>query len=186
LKRQIAFSQETTLTKPSWLTELEPIVHASLSSTKKVVFVGMGHPLRRDDYVGSYIAKKLRSMANNNLRDSFSIFDGEDNVEALITEIGDLAPEHVVFVDACEMKAEPGETQLVSIERTSYPFFTTHGIPLKLIAEQLLPKSKVWLLAIQPKDTYFGEQLTPEVRRVCNSIVNSILDMLKEARTVDN
>lgn len=180
MKRLTAFSQQTTLTRPSWLTELAPIIHTSLSSTKKVVFVGMGHPLRRDDYAGSYVVKRLRSMTNGDLPNGFHIFDGEDNVEALITIVGELVPDDVIFVDACEMKMDPGETQLVSIERTSYPFFTTHGIPLRLIAEQLLPKSRVWLLAIQPKDTYFGEQLTPEIRRVCIAIVNSILGMLKE------
>jgi hydrogenase maturation protease len=179
LKRQVVVTQQTTSTTTTWVRELESIVNSSLAQVKRIVFVGMGHPLRRDDYAGSYIMKKLKSMANGTLPGSVYIFDGEDNVEALITGIGELAPEHVVFVDACEMKAEPGETRLVSIERTSYPFFTTHGIPLKLIAEQLLPKSQVWLLAIQPKDTYFGEQLTPEIRRVCNSIVNSILRILK-------
>ncbi len=180
MKKQVTVSQQTTSTTTTWMPELESILDSSFSHGKKVVFVGMGHPLRRDDYAGSYIAKKLKSITNGTSRNGFYVFDGEDNVEALITRIGDLAPDHVVFVDACEMKAEPGETQLVSIERTSYPFFTTHGIPLKLIAEQLLPKSQVWLLAIQPKDTYFGEQLTPEIRRVSNSIVNSILRILKE------
>jgi hydrogenase maturation protease len=183
LKEQTAISQQTTLTEAMWLTELESIFHASLCCAGKVVLVGMGHPLRRDDYAGSYIVKKLKSAANGPLPDAFYIFDGEDNVEALITEISELAADHVVFVDACEMKAEPGETQLVSIERTSYPFFTTHGIPLKLIANQLLPKSNVWLLAIQPKDTNFGEELTPGIRRVCNSIVNSILGIMKVSST---
>jgi len=115
------------------------------------------------------------------------LFDGEDNVEALITRIADVEAEHVVFVDACEMKAEPGETRLISVTQTSYPFFTTHGVPLKLLAEQLLPKSQVWILAIQPKRTDFGEHLSPEIRAAADSVSNFHATILKKRdQRVDN
>jgi hydrogenase maturation protease len=108
------------------------------------------------------------------------LVDAEDNVEALITRIAALGSEHVVFVDACEMKANPGETKLISVTQTTYPFFTTHGIPLKLIAERLLPESEVWILAIQPKNTDFGESLSPEIRNAADSISKLIMKLADE------
>lgn len=153
---------------------------ASSSPTKKVVMVGMGHPLRSDDFAGSYLVKKLIVQAKHKLPKDVYLFDGEDNVEALITKIADLEPEHVIIADACEMKAEPGETQLISVTQTTYPFFTTHDVPLKLLAEQLLPKSQVWILAIQPKQTDFGEDLSPEIRAAADSVSEFFMRNLME------
>ena len=149
--------------------------------------VGMGHPLCSDDYAGSYVVKKIIVRAKHKLPEGVFLFDGEDNVEALITRIADVEAENVVFVDACEMNAEPGEARLISVTQTSYPFFTTHGVPLKLLAEQLLPKSHVWILAIQPKRTDLGEHLSPEIRDATDSVSNFLVAILKErAQRVDN
>lgn len=139
----------------------------------------MGHPLRSDDHVGSYVVKTLIEEAKDILL-GIRLVDAEDNVEALITKIADLQPEHVVFIDACEMKGNPGQTQLISVTQTTYPFFTTHGIPLKLIAERLLPDSRVWILAIQPKNTDFGETLSAEVQCAADSISKFIMKLAHE------
>jgi len=147
--------------------------------------VGMGHPLCSDDFAGSYLLKKIIVQSKHKLPVGVYLFDGEDNVEALITRIADVEAEHVIFVDACEMKAEPGEIRLISATQTSYPFFTTHGVPLKLLAEQLLPKSQVWILAIQPKRTDFGEHLSSEIRDAADSVSNFLVAILKKAERVD-
>lgn len=176
MKSQERFSAQTTSAAGAWPLKLEKIA----SSNKKLVLVGMGHPLRSDDFVGSYIAKRLiNRRTKHELPGQVHIFDGEDNVEALISRIAELEPEHVIFIDACEMKAEPGETQLISIGQTAYPFFTTHGVPLKLLAQQLLPRSEVWILAIQPKQIDFGEHLSPEIRAVADSISELFVMILK-------
>ena len=149
--------------------------------------VGMGHPLCSDDFAGSYVVKKISVQAKHKLPEGVYLVDGEDNVEALITRIADVEAENVVFVDACEMKTEPGETRLISVTETSYPFFTTHGVPLKLLADQLLTKSQVWILAIQPKRTDFGEHLSPEIRDAAEVVSNFLVTILKErAQRVDS
>ena len=179
MKGQERISRQTTSTESAWRLELKKIA-ASTSSTRKVALVGMGHPLRCDDFAGSYLVKKLIARANQKLPAGVYLFDGEDNVEVLISKIADLEPEHVIFVDACEMRAKPGEIQLISVNQTSYPFFATHGVPLKLLAEQLLPKSKVWILAIQPKQTDFGEHLSPEILAAADSVSDLFAAILKE------
>jgi hydrogenase maturation protease len=186
LKSEEQVPEQTTSTIRAWRTELEKILSSSSSSTK-VVLVGMGHLLRSDDFAGSYVVKKLIARTNDRLLAGVCLFDGEDNVETLISKIADLEPRHVIFVDACEMKAEPGETQLISVTQTGYPFFTTHGVPLKLLAEQLLPRSKVWILAIQPKQTDFGERLSPEIRAAADSVTEFFMTFLKERdQRIDN
>lgn len=179
MKAQQWVSEQAASTALAWQPQLRKVIESS-SLTKRIALVGMGHPLRRDDFAGSYIVKKTMEHAKSKRENGIFLFDGEDNVENLITRIGQLEPEHVIFIDACEMKVEPGETNLISVAQTSYPFFTTHGVPLKLLAERLLPKSQVWILAIQPYSTDFGEQLSKEIRIVADSISDFLVKLLKE------
>jgi len=161
--------EQTTSTKADWHIQLREMLRAC-SSTAKIALVGVGHPLRGDDYVGSHTVKIIIETTEGTLPEGAYIFDAEDNVEALITRLAGLGLKHVIFIDACEMRERPGETNLLSVNETSYPFFTTHGIPLKVLAERLLSKSEVWVLAIQPKQAEFGDTLSPELRSAANSI----------------
>jgi Ni,Fe-hydrogenase maturation factor len=78
------------------------------------------------------------------------------------------------------MNVEPGETHLISISETDYPFFTTHGIPLKVLAERLLPESEAWVLAIQPKQIEFSEKMSPKVSEAGLLISEFIMNKLLE------
>jgi len=112
--------------------------------------------------VGSYVAKELITRVEpkpNNVE----FFDAEDNVESIIPKVIETRPKYVIFVDSCEMNTQPGEIRLISVSETDYPFFTTHGIPLKLLSERLLPQSEAWILAIQPDHLEFGEKMSGEV-----------------------
>jgi hydrogenase 3 maturation protease len=171
--------EQTTSTMTNWQQHVRQLLR-SASSINSVALVGVGHPLRGDDYVGSQIVKTLTEHLESELPDGLHIFDAEDDVEAVTTRLADLAPRHVIFIDACEMKLKPGETQLLPIEETSYPFFTTHGIPLKVLVEQLLPKSQAWVLAIQPKQIEFSEELSPEVHESSLSVSRFLIRTLEE------
>jgi len=173
------FSRQTSLA--GWEIQVKNLLRSS--STEHVALVGMGHPFRGDDYAGSYIVKTLMNQAKGDLFGKIRLVDAEDNVEAIIGKIAELGCRHVVFVDACEMQGRYGETHLIPVSQTTYPFFTTHGIPLKLIADRLLPESQVWLLAIQPKNTDFGEDLSPEIRDAANSFSNFIRKLVTEERS---
>ena len=178
MKTQQWVPQQTASTMNAWQTKIRYIIDSS-SPSKKAVLVGMGHPLRSDDYAGSYIVKRIIVHSRDEF-DDVLLFDGEDNVENLITTIAQLQPQDVIFIDACEMKARPGETSLIPVGKTEFPFFTTHGVPLKLLADQVLTRSNVWLLAIQPENTDFGEQLSTTIRVVADSIAAFFVKLLKE------
>jgi hydrogenase maturation protease len=141
--------------------------------------------LRGDDYVGSYVAKEIIKTNGRRSSDRVYVFDAEDYVERVITRLTRINPKQVIFIDACEMGLRPAETKLMPVDETSYPFFTTHGIPLKVLAEQLLMGCKVWVLAIQPKDTEFGEVLSPEIRDAADHVWKFIASSFaKEARDI--
>lgn len=176
--------KRTALSISDWQAELTRLLQSS--SEDKIVLIGVGHPLRGDDYVGSHVVKELmKGVEPKPLNVDF--FDAEDGVESVITKVTEANPKCVIFIDSCEMNAEPGETHLISISETDYPFFTTHGIPLKVLAERLLPKSKAWVLAIQPKQIEFSEKMSPEVREAGALISEFIMKRLLEVNwSIDN
>ncbi len=167
---------QTASTK-TWQLQLRELIR-SCSPEAKVGFVGVGHPLRGDDYVGSYVAKAIKKRTRSVLPEGVFLFDAEDNVELSISKIASHDLRHIIFIDSCEMGLGPGAVDLRPIDETSYPFFTTHGIPLKVLAEQLLSKSQVWVLAIQPKQADFGENLSPQVHETAIAVSDFIASNL--------
>jgi hydrogenase 3 maturation protease len=141
--------------------------------------VGVGHPLRGDDYIGSFILRELK-RSTNMMPVNVQLVNAEDSVESVITKLVELKPKHVIFIDACEMNMKPGEIRLIPVAATEYPFFTTHGIPLKLLSEQLLPESESWILAVQPKQVQFSDNPSPEVHRVALEISEYVSKLLTE------
>lgn len=162
-------TNQTTSTVHQWQSQLNEVLTSS-SPESKLALVGLGHPLRGDDYVGSCIIKGIIKTCGGVRSGNVYLFDAEDNLEHAITKLSRIGPKQVVFIDACEMGAKPGETKLLPIDETTYPFFTTHGIPLKVLTERLLMGCKVWVLAIQPKETDFGDDLSPELCDTANYV----------------
>ena len=108
------------------------------------------------------------------------MYDAEDNVESIVSRLVELRPDCVIFVDACELNARPGETRMISVTETEYPFFTTHGIPLKVLCERMLPECQSWVLAVQPERVEFSDTLTPEVRGAAFMISDVISKTVEE------
>ena len=167
---------EVSSTTVKWRARLRELL-SSTSRTSKLALVGLGHPLRGDDYVGSFIVKTLMSECR---RDGVSFFDAEDGVERVVSQISKLNPKQVVFVDACDMNARAGDIALIPLAETNYPFFTTHGIPLKLLASRFLPESENWLLAIQPDIMEVNGHLSERVNRSAVDISSFISATLEE------
>jgi hydrogenase 3 maturation protease len=106
--------------------------------------------------------------------DRLVLFDAEDGIEWVMSRIREPNPKHLILLDACEMNANPGQIALIPLAKTNYPFFTTHGIPLKLLVTKLLPSVNTFILAIQPSEMGYNEGLSPAVQVAALSISNFI------------
>jgi hydrogenase maturation protease len=133
--------------------------------------------MRGDDYVGSFIIKGLMKAIHT---EKVIFFDAEDGIEWVTSKIAQSRLRRLIILDACEMHANPGEVKLIPLAKTEYPFFTTHGIPLKLIVSKLLSSVETWVLAIQPGRMALNERLTPMVQAAADSISNVVAGVLKE------
>jgi hydrogenase maturation protease len=164
-----------TSTIEDWKVQLRQLFKSS--PEHNMALVGVGNPFRGDDYVGSFILKKL--IEQSKIRPNIHLYDVEDDVEFFVSKLVELKPKCVIFIDACEMSAKPGEAFMIPVAGTEYPFFATHGIPLKLLCERMLPESDSWLLAIQPEHVEFSDALSSQVRETAIMISEVILKEIR-------
>jgi hydrogenase maturation protease len=133
---------------------------------KKILFVGIGNLLKKDDGVGVYISINIK----NTLK--ISGLTVEVSLENYIGKINSLDPDILVLIDCVDMKAAPGTHKLMSISRIHDLTFNTHNISLSKLSEFF--KMKVYLLGIQPEKIDFGENMSYIVKEEADKIINII------------
>lgn len=139
------------------------------------LFIGVGHPFRRDDAVGPWLAERLalagcRALAHTG--------DGAD----LVGRFG--MADDILIADATQSSAPPGHIRLIDARAAPLPDRTfrnsTHEFGLAFAVETaralgLLPRS-LWVLGIEGQDFGFGETLSPAVSRAAEAQVEWLLD----------
>jgi hydrogenase 3 maturation protease len=140
------------------------------------MIMGIGNPLRTDDAVGVEIIEQLSGKVPEYVK----LFNCELVPENFLTEIEDFQPTHILMIDAAELKTKPGEAKLIPPEKIADTEILTHTVPLSLLAGviQEETKSKIMLLGIQPYDTSFGEEMSPELQKAAENIAKAILEAI--------
>jgi hydrogenase 3 maturation protease len=128
----------------------------------RVVIVGIGNPLRKDDFVGVKVVRALK----NRVSQSVYLIECETVPESFMEPITGLNPSHILIIDAALLNLEAGSSKLVDPKDLKVrQVVSTHVIPLRIFCQYLaqVTEAKIALLLIQPKDTSFGEDLTQEL-----------------------
>lgn len=162
-----------------WIQELAGIVEEE-SAKGCLVIAGIGHPLRSDDYVGSLIAKDL--LWQTRWSGKVSVIDAENSPENTLPGIWKNQPRLVVLIDSLNAGLSPGSIILVDLDETSYPFYTTHNLPLRLILQAEPKVPRVILLGVQPGKLDVGGSLSEEVQQARIVIVKEIGRILERLR----
>jgi hydrogenase 3 maturation protease len=145
-------------------------VTAWLSGYTRVVIVGVGNPLRRDDGVGVEAVKRLRGRIAN---DAVLLLESESVPESFIEPIVAFNPSHILIVDAALMGLESGSMKLTDTADVLGVTVSTHALPIQVFCIYLaqVTQSKIALLLIQPKNVNFGEELSTELEKAVTRIV---------------
>ena len=148
------------------------------SNAGKVVIVGVGNPIRKDDNVGVEVIKRLEGKVS----DSVYLIESETVPENFLQEIVELKPTHVLVIDAAVMNLKPGEARLVEPGEMGGYAVSTHNLPLKIFLDYIRENagSKVALLAVQPKDVSLGEGLTETLIEASKRIAENIRTILSK------
>ena len=142
--------------------------------SRHLYIVGFGNPHRRDDGIGPYIVRQLKSA----LKDSDKIgFISLRHPEPSI--VGELQGVHqVLFVDAT-IKALSNGWQLNRIqpELEMLPYTTHHFTPPVILGMMKMlygHSPPAWLLAVEGCDFGFGNRLTLTATKHARSAISAI------------
>ena len=148
-----------------------------LKNAKRVVVAGVGSSIRKDDFIGVEIVRKLQKKASH----SVYLIECETIPESFMQPIIDFKPSHILVIDAGLLDSPPGSFKLIeSRETVAIPPVSTHALPLQIFCEYLeeVTRAKIALLVIQPKDTSLGEGLTAELEETAEHLTEVLLKIL--------
>ena len=157
--------------------EVEDSLQKWLSDARRVVIAGIGNPLRKDDFVGVKVVRKLQKKVS---RDVFLI-ECETVPESFLDQITEFNPTHVLIIDAALLNLESGFLKLMEtaqlVGRTT---ISTHALPLQIFCEYLRETTgaKIAVLGIQPEDASFGEGLTTELKKTSMELADLLSRIL--------
>lgn len=137
-----------------------------LKKDKKILFVGIGNLLKKDDGAGVYISSGITRKVN---REVLSV---EVSLENYIGKINSIDPDILVLIDCVEMGSAPGTFKLMSVSKIEDSTFNTHNISLRRISEFFT--MPVYLLGIQPERIDFGDNMSYLVKEEADKIINII------------
>ncbi len=164
---------------------VEAELRAWLSGAPKLVVVGVGNPLRRDDAVGVVVVRRLREglERSGGLPSSVELVEAEAVPENLMGPIMRLRPSHILIIDAAHHDGPPGSVMLVGPDALGGPSFSTHAPSLRLFCSFLERAigAKSLVIGIRPLDTGFGEGLTEQLDRAADMVADMLVRLLSRA-----
>jgi hydrogenase maturation protease len=171
----IATSQE------EWASEFN---HRLCSANEKrpMTLVGVGNPIKSDDSVGLYIARKLRKACGARPRDYVWISPQSSSLEHALSKIANGKQRTVIIFDAVESNLAPGSIIFAGIGQTKYGFFATHDLPLRLVPSIAYNSSNIFVVGVQPSSYEVGEDLSKVVKESADKVVETISKLLKGSR----
>jgi hydrogenase 3 maturation protease len=120
--------------------------------------------MRGDDGLGPLMARNLTKLLKN--QSELLVINAEtvpENYSGLIRKEN---PSHIIFIDAVEMKMNPGSIKLVKCEEIAEYNISTHAMPLSFIIKYLesFTDAKMLLIGIQPKNMEMSNPISKEVK----------------------
>ncbi|HEY5133160.1 MAG TPA: hydrogenase 3 maturation endopeptidase HyCI [Candidatus Krumholzibacteriaceae bacterium] len=179
-----------SLPKPLTPTLLRKTLQKTLSEADRIAVLGIGSDLRADDAAGVLVARQLmRSCAGAGSR--CAAFEGGTAPENLTGEIirfvrghGTGERGHIVFVDTADMGLKPGSICLLERDDLAGVSFSTHQLPLSVLADYLqrsLPV-EITFIAIQPRTVSFGGSRSSAGITAVGHVVSALLEAIAPPR----
>lgn len=161
------------------MTTLQTLLKKRLRDAKRVAVVGVGSSLRGDDVAGLLVASRLKAGLRQNKR--VKVFIGETAPENLTGQIKKFEPTDIIIVDSADISRKAGTVRLIDSEKSLGVSFSTHQLPLKIMADYLIQAigCRVILLGIQPKNIDFGAAHSKEIKESTDKLSKLLGDVLK-------
>ena len=145
--------------------ELDQFLKETLLGTKKLAILGAGAILNADDGAGVIITENLQKKYNQDNCKNLRIYTGNTAPENFSGEIKKFCPDHLIVIDAADLKEEPGSIMIIDPEVIDGVSFSTHMLPLKVMLQYIQKEigCKVTILGIQVADVAYGNPVTEKI-----------------------
>jgi hydrogenase 3 maturation protease len=132
-----------------------------------IVIVGVGNTLRSDDGAGPRLVRMLEARldrVNAPVR-RLHLIDCQETPENYMGSIVRLQPDTIIVVDSGTLGMSSGEMGILEANDLTGQNPSTHRIPQALLLNRLKEETRadVFMVAIQPATTGFGEGLSARV-----------------------
>ncbi len=159
----------------------------------RVAIVGVGNSMRGDDGAGPSVIEMLKSDQEASTMDcqlphsrqpassrEHQLFDCGQAPENYLVPIAEFKPETILIIDSAQFSARPGETKLFEAEDIKGQGISTHNASLSLFMDYLKRETgaDIFLLAIQPRRTKLGEEMSPEVKEALQLLKDKLRQIL--------
>ena len=140
----------------------------------KVLLIGAGNTLRGDDGAGPSIIDLLIDKVNAALLDVGEI------PESYFSRIFEADPDTIVFLDAANFEANPGDLAILETDDIAGCCISTHQMPMNLFFNYIQQNSRaeIFALGIQPAQIGFGESMSPAVAESVNATASLLQQLL--------
>ncbi|UCE95945.1 MAG: hydrogenase maturation peptidase HycI [Candidatus Bathyarchaeota archaeon] len=151
-----------------------------LEDTERVVVIGIGNELRKDDFVGMKVAQGLKGKVSKRVM----IIESGTLPESFIEPIELFNPTHILIIDAGILKLKPGNLKFIESSKAlnkSAVAISTHALPLKIFCSYLEKtlSAKIAFIIIQPEKTEFGEGLSLKVEKTAQKLQQILIEILQ-------
>ena len=164
------------------LPELEKTMMVWFKEAKRIVIIGIGNELRRDDFVGIQVVRDLRE----NVPGFVMLIESETVPENYIDEIIIFNPTHLLLIDAGMMGCKPGTIKFIRYDSVlkANAAVSTHSLPLRIFCDYLdmALRIKIALLIIQPENADFGEGLSGSVEEAASGLKTALIGLLRRTK----
>ncbi len=152
------------------------LIHArNQTPGKPIAIVGMGQPLKGDDSVGIIIIERLEKAG---LSSKYLLINTGAVPENCTGILRRHQPELVIFVDAADLYAQPGDIRLLHYSQMESYSISTHSIPFDMLCQYMVKEigCDIWVLGIQPARNDFLASISPEADQAARVIVEWFSD----------
>ena len=145
-----------------------------LKGADRVAIVGVGSGMRGDDAAGIEVVRGLRYKLKSS---KVLLIEGGVAPENFTSHIRRFKPSHVIFIDATDFGAEPGEVILAEPEAITGQSISTHTLPLSILADYLREqtRAKIMLLGIQPARAQMGAEMSEPIKDTVEKVNEALL-----------
>ena len=158
------------------MTQEFPDNQSEKESTPRIVVIGVGNLLLKDEGIGIHAVQALQQLE---LPPDVKLIDGGTSPDLIAyTRAGD----KLIIVDAAKAGGEPGtiyrfKPEDLAAERASLASAHELGVVenLKLISLTGNEPGEIIIIGIEPREVEFGTELSPELQQKLPEIVKVVL-----------